>query len=236
MATSTRVAVVTGGTGALGQAVVRRLLAADMDVWVPWVTEAEAKALEQRLGAAARRLTLRQTDLTSEAGVARLFADIEAKAGGLDVLANIAGGFAFSPLEATDGNTWAKMMNLNATTAFLCCRFAVPLMKRRKRGRIVNVASGPAVNHGAANMSAYAASKAAVLSLTESLAKELVSDSITVNALVPTVIDTAANRKAMPKADTSTWLSPDDIAGVVGFLADDSAQIVTGTAVMLSRG
>jgi NAD(P)-dependent dehydrogenase (short-subunit alcohol dehydrogenase family) len=168
--------------------------------------------------------------------VGRLIHDIEAADSRLDVLANIAGGFYSGPVDATDAASWHRMIDLNATTAFLCCRHAVPLMKRRSRGRIVNVASGPAVNHGAANLSAYAAAKAAVLNLTESLAKELVAHGITVNALVPTVIDTEANRRATPTADTTTWLAPDDIAAVIEFLASAAAQIVTGSAVCLSKG
>ena len=232
-----RVGVVTGGTGALGLAVVRRLLQSEgVRLWVPWLSDAEAQQLERVLGADAKRVALRRTDLTLEADVARLFAEVGKEEGRLDFLANIAGGFAAASLEETDGAAWARMITLNATTAFLCTRHAVPLMKRHGRGRVVNVASGPAINHGAANMSAYAASKAAVLNLTESLAKELVGAGITVNAIVPTVIDTPANRKATPTADTSTWLGPDEIAAVVAFLVSEVAQIVTGTAVSLSKG
>lgn len=234
---ASRVGVVTGGTGALGLAVVRRLLQTDgMRLWVPWLSDAEARRLESVLGRDAKRVALRRTDLTVEADVAGLFGEIGTEDGRLDFLANIAGGFAAAPLEETDGAAWTRMMTLNATTAFLCTRHAVPIMKRHGRGRVVNVASGPAINHGAANMSAYAASKAAVLNLTESLAKELGGAGITVNAIVPTVIDTPANRKAMPAADTSTWLGPDEIAAVVEFLVSDAAQIVTGTAISLSKG
>jgi NAD(P)-dependent dehydrogenase (short-subunit alcohol dehydrogenase family) len=154
----------------------------------------------------------------------------------VEVLANIVGGFAYESIEKTDLTTWERMFHLNATSAFLCCRAAVPAMKARRWGRIVNVSSAPALNHGGANLSAYAAAKAAVLSLSESLAKELAPWGITVNALVPTVIDTPANRKASPTADTSTWLSPEEIAEVVGFLATDQASAVSGGAINLYRG
>ena len=230
-----RVAVVTGGTGALGLAVVRRFVTGGLRVWVPWVSEAEAEGLRTALGPQADQVTTRRVDLTRESDVSGLFTEV-GTAGRLDVLANIAGGFLSAPVESTDAKAWHHMMDLNATTAFLCSRHAVPLMRRGGFGRIINVASGPAVNHGAANMSAYAASKAALLNLTESLAKELAGSGVTVNALVPSVIDTPANRRAMPRADTSTWLSPDDIAAVVEFLSSEAAGIVTGSAVMLSLG
>jgi len=139
-------------------------------------------------------------------------------------------------LEQTDLAAWERMLRLNATSAFLCCRAAVVGMKTRKKGRIINVSSAPAVNHGGPHISAYSASKAAVQNLTESLAKELGASNITVNAIVPTVIDTEANRKANPGADTSTWLKPEEIAEVVAFLAGDAAGIVSGSAINLTRG
>jgi NAD(P)-dependent dehydrogenase (short-subunit alcohol dehydrogenase family) len=109
-------------------------------------------------------------------------------------------------------------------------------MKRHAWGRIINVSSAPAVNHGAANLAAYSAAKAAVLNFSESLAKELGQWNVTVNVLVPTVIDTAANRAANPGADTSSWVKPEEIAAVVEFLAADESAAVTGSAINLSRG
>jgi NAD(P)-dependent dehydrogenase (short-subunit alcohol dehydrogenase family) len=128
------------------------------------------------------------------------------------------------------------MMAMNATSAFLCCKYAAPFLKASGSGRIVNVAAQPALGRGASNMSAYSASKTAVLNLTYSLSQELVRDGITVNAIVPSTIDTPANRASMPDADRSTWLAPEAIAGVIAFLASDAAGIVTGTAVNLSLG
>jgi NAD(P)-dependent dehydrogenase (short-subunit alcohol dehydrogenase family) len=128
------------------------------------------------------------------------------------------------------------MIALNATSTFLLAREAVQLMKPNRSGRIITVAAVPAVARGGANMSAYAAAKAAVLNLTQTLAAELVREGITVNAIVPTTIDTPANRAAMPDVDASTWLSPAAMADVIVWLAGDAAGIVTGSAVMLSRG
>jgi len=230
-----RSVLVTGGTGALGTAVVQAFADAGADVTVSWVSERERDALRSILGAAAR-VRLVRADVTDPDGVAALCAAASKSTGRLDALIHLVGGFAFAPLGETEPATWQKMLGLNATSAFLCAREAVKRMRPQRRGRIVTVAAVPAVNRGAADMSAYAASKAAVLNLTQSLAKELVGDGITVNAIVPTTIDTPANRASMPDADTSTWLVPDAIARVVMWLAGDDAGIVTGSAVMLSRG
>jgi NAD(P)-dependent dehydrogenase (short-subunit alcohol dehydrogenase family) len=230
-----RVALVTGGTGSLGRAVVARLVADAMDVHASWVTETEAAGLKEMLGWDVDRVHLHRADVTDPASVDRLVSAVVGEAGRLDVLANIVGGFAFAPLEETDPAVWHRMLALNATSAFLCCRAATPAMRRRKWGRIVNVAAAPALERGAANMSAYAASKAAVLNLTYSLARELGPSGITANAIVPSIIDTPANRKAMPDADTSTWLRPEEIAEVVAFLVSARATVVTGTAVNLAR-
>jgi NAD(P)-dependent dehydrogenase (short-subunit alcohol dehydrogenase family) len=230
-----RVALVTGGTGTLGRAVVARLVAGGADVHVSWVTEAEATDLKTTMGQDARRVHLHRADVTDPASVVQLVAGVMGVAGRLDILANIVGGFAFASLEETEPAAWQKMLALNATSAFLCCRAAAPLMRRERWGRIVNVAALPALERGAAGMSAYAASKAAVLNLSYSLAKELAPHGITVNAIVPSVIDTPANRKAMPEADTATWLKPEEIAEVIAFLGSERAAAVTGTAVNLSR-
>jgi len=228
--------LVTGGTGALGRAVVSRFVRDGAAVHVPWVVEAEARELERQLGGLSRSVRLHRCDVTVDADVGTLIKAIEAEGRGVDVLANIVGGFAYGAVEQTEPAAWDRMMRLNATSAFLCTRAVVPAMKARRWGRIINVSSAPAVNHGAANLSAYAASKAAVLNLAESLAKELAAWNITVNAIVPTVIDTPANRKAEPGANTATWLKPEEIADVVAFLASEAAGVVSGSAVNLTRG
>lgn len=228
--------LVTGGTGALGRAVVARFSRDGATVHVPWVMEAEVPELKQQLGGLAGRVRLHRCDVTSEAEVASLFKTLETDGQRVDVLANIVGGFVFGPVDQTELAAWERMLRLNATSAFLCSRAAIPGMKARKWGRIINVSSAPAVNRGGSNLGAYSAAKAAVQNFTESLAKELGPWHITANSIVPTVIDTAANRKANPGADTATWLAPDEIAAVVAFLSGDDAGIVTGTAVTLSRG
>ena len=228
--------LVTGGTGALGTAVVRAFADAGAHVTVSWVVERERDALVTELGSAGERVRLEQADVTDPDSVATLCAGAAKRAGRLDVLVQLVGGFAFAPIGETDPRTWQKMIALNATSTFLCAREAVGLMRPYGQGRIVTVAAVPAVERGAANMAAYAAAKAAVLSLTQSLSKEVVTDGITVNAIAPSIIDTPANRKAMPDADTSTWLAPSAIAEVVLWLASESAGIVTGSVMMLSKG
>ena len=231
-----RSVLITGGTGALGGAVVEAFVTASARVTVSWVSDRERDTLRAALGPGGAAVRLEKADVTDPDAVARLCAVASHRDGRLDALVQLVGGFAFAPIDETDPKTWHKMIALNATSTFLLTREAVKRMKPHGRGRIVTVAAVPAVNRGAASMSAYAASKAAVLNLTQSLAQELVSHGITVNAIVPTTIDTPANRAAMPNADTSTWLAPAAMAEAILWLAGDAAGIVTGTAVMLSNG
>ena len=231
-----RVALITGGTGALGRAVVKRFLDDGAQVHVSWVVVRETDELRTALGADAGRVHLHEADVSDAPAVQRLMAEVAGARGQLHILTNLVGGFAYGSLDDTDPATWQKMLAMNATSAFLCCKYVVPYMRTGGFGRIVNVAAAPALGRGAAKMSAYSASKSAVLNLTYSLSQELVRDGITVNAIVPSTIDTPANRAAMPQADRSTWLAPADLAGVITFLASEAAGIVTGTAVNLSKG
>lgn len=228
--------LVTGGTGGLGRAVARRLAAAGSPLYLPWVLEREVDEFRAEAGQAAGAIHLHRCDVTVEQDVQGLFRTVEQAGHRVEVLVNVVGGFAAAPVTDTELVVWNRMLQLNLTSVFLCCREAAKHMKAARRGRIVNISSAPAVNRGAANLSAYSAAKAGVLNFTESLAKELVGWGITVNAIVPTVIDTPANRKASPDADRSTWLPPGEIAEVIAFLASEPARIVTGTAVNLSLG
>ena len=229
-----QVAVVTGGTGALGRHVVLALVERGWRVHVPWVSAGEVDALRDLLGEDMGRVTTTEADLTDPAGVDAVLARVGAREGRLDALCSLVGAFAAGAVEATEPGTWRRMIDLNATTAFLAARAAVPLLRRSGGGRIVHVASIPALE-GGAGVSAYAASKAAVVGLTRSLAKELRPDRITVNAVAPTILDTEDNRAAMPDADRSRWLQPREIARVVAFLVSPDAAVVTGSVLTLDR-
>lgn len=150
--------------------------------------------------------------------------------GGIDALLNIAGGFAWETLEGGDAATWDRLYRMNVTTAANACRAALPHLRASAAGRIVNVGANAALRSGA-GMGAYAASKAGVHRLTESLAEELKADRITVNAVLPSILDTPANRADMPKADPSAWVSPAELSAVILFLASEAASAVTGALV-----
>jgi NAD(P)-dependent dehydrogenase (short-subunit alcohol dehydrogenase family) len=221
--------VVTGGTGALGGAVVEAFLAADDRVVVPWIVPAEAERARAAWAGALRdgRATLLEADVAEEAGAART---IEA-AGEIEVLVNAVGGFAGgTPVDETPLDAWDRMYRLNLRTAAACARAALPRMRARRRGVIVNVASQAALAPPA-GLAAYAASKAGVVALTRALQEEVSRDGIRVAAVVPSTIDTPANRAAMPGADRSTWTPPASIAGVVLWLASDAASSVRGALV-----
>lgn len=220
---SGREAVVTGGTGALGRAVVGQLLAAGATVHVPVYLTEELEGFPYRDHGA---VTLHHgLDLRVEADVARLFGATSA----LYASIHIAGGFAMGPITSTALEIWDHLIGINATTCFLCCREAVKSMAGRE-GRIVNVAAKPAFVP-TAQMAAYSASKAAVAALTVSLAEELSSSLIWVNAIVPSIIDTEANRAAMPDADHRMWPKPEEIAKTVAFLASPQNAVTRGALV-----
>lgn len=220
---SNREVIVTGGTGALGKSVVERLLAAGATVHIPVYDREELEDFPFDRHDAVR--LHEALDLGVESDVARLF---EATSS-LYASIHVAGGFAMGPIAETDFAVWERMMRMNATTCFLCCREAARRMSA-EGGRIVNVAARPALVP-TAQMSAYAASKAAVAALTLSLAEELSERAIWVNAVVPSIIDTPANRNAMPEADHDAWPKPEAIAQTIAFLASPQNAVTRGALV-----
>lgn len=151
------------------------------------------------------------------------------------MLVNVAGGFTWETLEGGSIAAWAKMQAMNLTTAATISQLALPELRKSAAGRIVNIGAGAALKAGA-GMGAYAASKSGVHRLTEALAEELTGTSVTVNAVLPSIIDTPANRADMPDADYSTWVQPSAIAEVIGFLASDAGRSITGALIPVTRG
>jgi NAD(P)-dependent dehydrogenase (short-subunit alcohol dehydrogenase family) len=231
-----RTALVTGGAGNLGRHVVRRFLLGGARVHVP-LYEGESEApLVEFLGEMSREVHFhRGIDLANPKAAERLVAALrEVETSGPEVLLNLAGGFAMSPIEQTEPETWRRIWEINASSVFHASRAVIPGMKEAGWGRIVNVSAFPVIDRGKSGLSAYGAAKAAVLNLTQTLAKEGIGHGITVNAVLPSIIDTPANQAAMPNADRSTWLPPEEIASVLAFLASDDARILNGAALTLT--
>jgi NAD(P)-dependent dehydrogenase (short-subunit alcohol dehydrogenase family) len=216
--------VVTGGTGGLGTSVVATLLARGAEIHLPIVEPELPKHLPWR---GEPKVHAKQVSLDDEAGAKAYYAALPP----LWASIHLVGGFAMAPIEATTLADFEKQWRLNAVTCFLACREAVAAIRRTKQGgRIVNVAARP-VLQPVANMLAYTASKAAVASITKSLAAELVAEAILVNAVVPSIIDTPANRASMPSADHASWPTPAQLAETITFLASRENALTTGTLV-----
>lgn len=212
--------VVTGGTGALGSAVVAALLDRGAVCHVPIHGDDNGKGFEH----AERAELVTSVDLADEASASSFFGDLPP----LWASIHVAGGFAFQPILETELADFEKMHRINALTCFLSCREAVrALRKHGGGGRIVNVSARPGVS-GAANLVAYGASKAAVANMTEALAAELVGEDILVNAVLPSLIDTPANRAGMPDADFDAWPKPAEIAEAICFLASPRNRTTSG--------
>jgi len=226
---SGRSVVISGGTGALGRALVRRFLEGGDRVVVPWIMKRELEALEAEEGEALRRgrIAVVEADVAEEAG-ARRVADI---APGAEALVNTVGGYGGGkPLHETELELWDRMYRMNVRTAVALSRALLPGMLARQSGSIANIGSRAALDLPA-GLSAYAAAKGAVLALSEILQKEVVERRVRVNTIIPTTIDTPANRAAMPNADFSQWTPPAAIAEVVFWLASDAAATVRGALV-----
>ena len=228
---SGRVALVAGGTGALGRAVSLALLEEGATVLVTYRRSEELDALRAAAGDAGARLSGDAVDLTDEAAAGRFVTGLRERHGRLDVVVNCVGAYAGgAKLWEDDAKTLDRMLALNLRSGWVVARACVPLMLEAGRGAIVNIASRSALVHGAGE-GAYAASKAAALALFDSLAAELKGSGVRVNSVLPSLIDTEANRKAMPKADFSTWPKPEEIARVILFLCSDDAKLVHGAAI-----
>jgi NAD(P)-dependent dehydrogenase (short-subunit alcohol dehydrogenase family) len=228
-----RFAIVTGGTGALGQAVTLRLLADGMSVAVPWIVPGESEALVARVPATHRaRLFLATCDVTDAGSMAEFVRTVVDRFQGINVLVTAVGGFAGGGIVQTDLDGWNRMMALNLTSVFVAARAVVPWMRGARYGRIVTVASR-AVVPPAAGFLGYTVSKAGVIALTQALAAELKADGITVNSVLPSTMDTPGNRAAMPDADPKTWTPVESVADAIAFLSRTESGHITGALVTI---
>lgn len=224
-----KVVAITGGFGQLGVAVVQGALAAGAKVAA--LDRAPAPAAASNLGDA---LVLGGLDLAEPDVAARALDEVAGKFGGLDALVNIAGTFRWEELAQGSVDTWDLLYRVNLRSAVSTSRAALPHLVKRGGGRIVNIGAGAAAAKAAAGMGAYTASKAGVAKLTEALAAEVKDRGITVNAILPSTIDTPANRADMPKADFSRWVAPKSIADTIVFLLSDAARDITGALISVS--
>lgn len=230
---SGRVALVAGATGGLGEAVCATLLGSGAQVWAlsahaqPQLTE----RLRDIVGQASERLRLLPVDASDEARVVAAIAEIVQRDGRLDILVNLIGGFAAGqPVTELEADTFERMLSLNLRPTFLLAKHAAREMARTGWGRIVNTSSRAAWS-GRRNAAAYAVAKAGVITFTETMAEETRAQGITVNVILPSIIDTPANRTAMPTADFDRWPRPDQIARVIAFLVSDDASLISGASI-----
>ena len=219
--------VVTGGTGALGTAVVGALLAQGAVCHVPYLDERKIERFPHRGNERVKLIA--GCDLADEAGVARAFDGID----DLWASIHIAGGFAMSPIAETGKAKLMAMIETNLVSCYLCCSAAIRAMNRRGAGgRIVNVAARQALEpRTGAGMTAYTVSKAGVAALTEAAAQEVAGQGILVNAVVPSIMDTPQNRQAMPKANYDAWPKVEDVAATILFLASPENRVTRGALV-----
>ncbi len=231
-----KVALVAGGTGGLGRAVSLAFLEQGCKVAVTYRRREEWESLQSAAGASKERLEGYGVDVTAEAAVTGLIESLLGKHGRIDALINTVGGYAGgAKLWELDTRVFEQMLALNLRSGFVLSRAVVPAMLKQGHGSIVNVASKAAFDH-AAGAAAYAASKAAAVAMMDSLAADLKGTGVRVNSILPSIIDTEVNRKAMPKSDFAKWPKPEDIARVILFLCGDDAKVVHGAALPVYGG
>jgi NAD(P)-dependent dehydrogenase (short-subunit alcohol dehydrogenase family) len=226
-----KLVLVAGGTGGLGKAVSQAFLNESASVAVTYRNPHEFAALKKASGAHAASLHGHQVDVTDEVAVTQLIDSIAKAEKPVAALVNAVGAYAGdTAVWQTDSKVMDQMFALNFRSGYVLSRAVIPLMLKQKSGVIVNVASRSAFDH-AAGAGAYAASKAAAVAMLDSLAADLKGSGVRANSVLPSIIDTEANRKAMPKADFSKWPKPDDIARVILFLCSEDARLINGASV-----
>ncbi|MDE0313709.1 MAG: SDR family NAD(P)-dependent oxidoreductase [Candidatus Poribacteria bacterium] len=231
MTKQNRNVLITGGTGILGSAVTKAYLAQGDTVAVSYLFDNEVERFKQHNPELNEDVTFLFANVTEEAEVQQTIQTFITQFGHLDILVNIVGGFVGGiPTAELETDRWDFMMDLNLKSVFLCCKTVIPHMTERGYGKIVNVSARAGLK-GEAGLSAYCVSKGGVRTLTESLAAEVMDSGINVNAIMPSIMDTPANREAMPDEDHSRWVGTDDVAKVIYFLTSEDATIINGAAI-----
>jgi len=226
-----RVVLVAGGTGGLGRAVSLAFLEEGARLVVTYRKQEELDTLKKLTADNSSQLEGYDVDVTNEAEVSQLVEGIAGRHGRLDAMVNTVGGYAGGvKLWELDTKVFDQMLALNLRSGYALSRAAVRVMLKQGSGAIVNVAAKAAIDHGA-GASAYAASKAAAVAMLDCLAEDLKGTGVRVNSVLPSIIDTEANRKAMPDADFTKWPKPEDIARVILFLCGDDAKVIHGAPV-----
>ncbi|MDB5074982.1 MAG: short-chain dehydrogenase/reductase [Chloroflexi bacterium] len=226
-----RTAIVTGGTGGLGPAVARALLEAGAHCVITFKSKSRADELDTELAGHGYSYTLQSVDILDQNAVDAMVRGVLSECGQIDILAHLVGGYmGGNEVQDMPLADWRLMFDLNVNSAFIAFKAVLPAMQARNYGRIIAVGSRSAVRISP-GVSGYTASKAALLALVESVAEENHARDVTANAVLPSIIDTALNRAAMPKANRDTWPKPEQIAEVFRFLASDRSGLVSGAAI-----
>jgi NAD(P)-dependent dehydrogenase (short-subunit alcohol dehydrogenase family) len=226
-----KVVLVAGGTGGLGREVSLAFLAEGAKTVVTYRHDSEFAELQKATSGSRSFLEGHRVDVTDEAAVGQLVNQIFGRYGRLDAMVNTVGGYAGgTKLWELETKTFELMLALNLRAGYALSRGAIVPMLKQGHGAIVNVAAKAAIDHGG-GAAAYAASKAAAVAMMDSLAADLKGTGVRVNSILPSIIDTEANRKAMPGSDFAAWPKPEDIAKVILFLASDDAKVVHGAAI-----
>jgi len=226
-----KVVLISGGTGALGQTISLDFLKSGANVIVTYVNDSEIESLESKFGNFMKKVMLVKVNLMNEDEVKELILKIINANNKIDVLVNAVGGYhAGQPITQISEKDWDLMMNLNLKTAFLISKHVVKEMENKGHGKVIHVAARSGLK-GSGNDAAYVASKSGILRLVESLSEEVKNKNINVNCVLPSIIDSDANRQSMPEEDFSKWVSPSEISKVIFFLASDESNSIHGASI-----
>jgi NAD(P)-dependent dehydrogenase (short-subunit alcohol dehydrogenase family) len=225
-----RVVLVTGGTGYLGASVCKAFLEGGSAVVAVYLFEKELPYFEKTLGPLGKEAVRIRADIAKPGEMDRVVEEVLRRFKRIDALVNTVGGYMAGSVEETSAEDLDRAVALNLRPALLACKAVAPIMARAKRGKIVNLSSEASLL-GEEGSFPYSATKAGVNRLTESLARELHSSNVQVNCVMPRIMDTPANREAMPDADVSTWVTTDQVARVVRWLCSEEADLITGAAI-----